>query len=292
MSNLTLYQILIAVGLIASFLIAIELGFRLGRSRVRGSDASKAIETGAIQGAMLGLLGLLLGFCFAGAASRFIERQDLIVAEANAISTAFLRADLIDEPHAGQLRSALADYVDHRLGLANRIAFGFQPQDIEAVAALHARIWNAASAGALARPAAMLAVVGPVNEVIDLHATRISAGRKHLPAVVLGLLYACSVLTLAVIGYSCGLARRRSLTLTSVIAVLVAASLWVTMDLDYSRIGLIRASDAPLAELKLRPPGDPISGPPGQSSSHREQSMRRTTEPPKGASWVEVPCAG
>jgi hypothetical protein len=92
-----------------------------------------------------------------------------------------------------------------------------------------------------------------VNEVIDLHATRLAAGLKHLPLPVLGLLVACSVLAIAVIGYGNGLAGERSAALTLPLAILIGVALCITIDLDHPRAGVIRLNDTPLAELKFEP---------------------------------------
>ena len=108
--------------------------------------------------------------------------------------------------------------------------------------------------------ATMVVVLPPVNDVIDMHATRVAAGRKHLPMLVLGLLIACSLLGVAVIGYGCGLGRRRSLPMTVSLAVLIGAALWTTIDLDYPRRGLIKLSDAPLRDLDLNPPRPQAQG--------------------------------
>jgi hypothetical protein len=116
---------------------------------------------------------------------------------------------------------------------------------------MHSRIWEAALAGVAATPSAMLAVLNPVNEVIDLHATRLAASRKHLPIPVLGLLVACSALALAVTGYACGISDRRRSPLSAALTILISAALWITIDLDYPRIGLLQLDDTPLAELEF-----------------------------------------
>lgn len=248
--SLIVMQFGVPVALIVGLLLAVEGGFRLGERRVRGSDAGKAMETGAIQGAMLGLLGLLLGFSFAGASARYIGRQDLLTREANAIGTAHLRADLLDEPHATALRSSLEDYVDHRVEASRTLQRGLSEEVMRQVSQLHDRIWAAATEAAGAAPSLAMLIIPPVNEVIDLHTTRAAEGRRHLPSPVMALLIVCSVLTLGVIGYACALARRRNTLMTSVIAVLIAAALWITIDLDYPRIGLIQISDRPIIELQ------------------------------------------
>ena len=246
-------QIAVPLALAIILVLALETGYRLGRRNSKGSDASKAMETGAIQGAMLGLLGLLLGFSFAGASGRFMERQDLITHEANAIGTAYLRADLINEPHTSDLRAALAGYVAHRIKVSATLRFGLSEEDARRIRAAHAEIWAAAREGVRERPESMIAVLGPVNEVIDLHSTRIASGHKHLPALVVGLLLVCSILTLGVIGYACALSRRRNASMTTMIALLIAAALWTTFDLDRPRLGLIRLSDRALQDIDLQP---------------------------------------
>lgn len=243
----------LAVAILALLVGSLEIGFRLGRRRADrgGSAAVASAQIGAIQGALLGLVGLLLGFSFAAAASRFLERQDLIVRDANAIGTAHLRADLLPDPHRDELKRALEEYAIHRVD--PEVLFGAATPRVRAeVARLHDRIWSAARDGVRSEPTAMVVVLDAVNEVIDVHALRLSAGGKHLPPLVLGLLFGASVLALLVIGYGCGLVRDRKAPMSVSLAVLIGAPLWTTIDLDHPRRGLLRLSDAPLLDLGFR----------------------------------------
>ena len=246
-----LTDISVALGLLALLVIALELGFRIGSRDRREGDAGATGQIGAVQGAVLGLLGLLLAFSFAAAGSRFLERQDLITTEANAIGTAALRADLLAEPHRSALRSALKNYTNHRIDAADRLRFGLRPEDFAEVDRMHAEIWSAAIAGVNDRPPTMLSVLAPVNEVFDLHTTRMSSGRKKIPPLVIGVLLGCSLLAMGVMGYSAGLSGRRRAPLTVSLAIIVAASLWITYDLDHPRAGLLQLSEAPLKALKF-----------------------------------------
>jgi hypothetical protein len=189
-----------------------------------------------------------------------MERQRLIVQEANAIGTAYLRADLLDEPYRSELHRALADYLTHRIKASRNLRYGLSPEVAAEIKRFHERIWNAAREGVGAKPASMMVVLTPVNEVIDLHATRVATGHVHLPALVLGLLVLCSTLAIGVIGFGCGLTRRRSLLMTVSLTLLVTASLYTTIDFDHPRIGLIQANDAPLIELEssLRHPPEEL----------------------------------
>jgi hypothetical protein len=99
----------------------------------------------------------------------------LIVQEANAIGTAYLRPGLLTDPYASQVRHILAEYVAHRLEASQHIATGLGPDLEPKAAAFHARLWQAARDGSLARPELMKVVLDPVNEVIDLHSTRMAS---------------------------------------------------------------------------------------------------------------------
>jgi hypothetical protein len=176
------------------------------------------------------------------------------VEEANAIGTAALRADLISEPHRSELRAALQEYTSHRIGISTGLRAGLSREAVEEIERLHARIWSAALAGVTGHPPVVIPVLDPVNTVIDLHATRIAAGRKHLPLLVMGLLIACSALAVGVIGYGSGIGGRRRAPLTIPLAILIATALWITIDLDHPRAGMLRLSDVPLQKLKFEEP--------------------------------------
>lgn len=244
-------EVLVGAGLLALLLASLEAGFRLGCRGAAKADPSAGGQIGAVQGALLGLLGLLLAFSFSAAGSRFMEKQDLIVQEANAIGTAYLRADLIEEPHRSALKGALRRYTEQRLEISADFRTRFTPEALAETERLQGRMWVAAVAGVNDRPDTMEVVLPPLNDVIDLHATRLAAGRKHLPGVVMGLLIASSALSLAVIGYGAGMGGRRRAVLTVSLSVLIGVALWITVDLDHPRGGLLRLSDAPLAELQF-----------------------------------------
>jgi hypothetical protein len=259
-------ELMVAVGLVVLLLISLEIGYRSGQSAASQGPKEGGTQVGAVQGAILGLLGLLLGFSFAGAAARFIERQDLIVQEANAIGTAWLRADVLDEPHRGALKDALREYTAHRVEVSSKLKGGLGEQAQQEIEVFHRRMWRAASAGSLEKPATMVVTLPPVNDVIDLHSTRVAAGKRHVPLVVMVLLVACSMLAIGVIGYGSGMSGRRHIVMTGSLVLLIGATLWTTIDLDYPRAGMIQLNDGPLRQLNLDPGG---ATPTGGSSTDR-----------------------
>jgi hypothetical protein len=239
--------IIVVLGVAALLLLGLEVGFRLGLSaRRRGNPMP---QLGPIQGAALGLLGLLLGFSFSGAATRFIERQDIIVREANAIGTSFLRADLLNEPHRGRLREELRSYAVKRLELFQTVDPTAEARLQKELRANHDRIWAAGIEGVRAEPSVTMAVLPPLNETFDLLGVRNASTQRHLPAAVLSLLVACSMLSVGLIAYGCGRDGKRQLVGSGSLVLLIAAALWLTIDLDYPRLGSITLSDDALAAV-------------------------------------------
>jgi hypothetical protein len=96
-------ELLVALGLIAGVVAAHELGFWSG-SLIHSADEPFDRQVALVRTSTAALVAFLIGFAFSGAASRFIERLDIIVKEANALGTAYLRADTIAEPQRGELK--------------------------------------------------------------------------------------------------------------------------------------------------------------------------------------------
>jgi len=243
------YEVEIAVGLFGGLLLVLEITFQLGRLVKRHTRDDEA-QLGTIQAATLGLLGLLLGFSFSGAADRFVDHQELIVQEANAIGTAYLRADLLAEPYRGQLQGALKQYIETRIGLFEDPVAPRESETRRQSEELHDRIWQAAMTGVKESPQFNEVVLPPVNEVIDLHAARLAALDRHLPSLVLVTLLIAAAVGVASLGYGCGLSGKRNLTLTTALSLLVSLALWVTIDLDYPRLGLVRVDQQALVDLR------------------------------------------
>jgi len=235
---------LVAAALVLGMVVAVEAGYRLGR-KAKKSETDKS-QIGAVQGAVLGLLGLLLGFSFAGAGARFIERQDIIVREANAVGTAWLRADLLDEPSRTELRSALRAHTDERVALSGQYRMEDLLATVDRMQALESKMWSAAASGVAARPQFANLVVPAVNEVIDLQTTRNASFYRHIPSLVMWLLVISAAAALGVVGYGCGLTAKRNFEATTALAVLIAIALWATIDLDHPRRGLIKMNYEPL----------------------------------------------
>lgn len=234
-------------------LLLCEVGRHAGRRRSRRSpDAGR---TAVVDGAVFGLLGLLVAFTFSGASTRFDARRALIVDEANAIGTAWLRLDVLDEADRAPLRELFRDYLDARLE-----AYGLIP-DMAAVrvvlaraAGLQAEIWSRAVAGSRssAVQSAPVVLLPALNEMFDVATARTMASEVHQPPIIFALLVVLGLICSLLAGYSMSGDAQRSWAHSIGFAAVIALTFYVILDLEYPRRGLIRvdAMDRVLVELR------------------------------------------
>ena len=236
------------VGTIVAFVIAMNVGYLAGL-RVRGRLGEVATpDMGATMGGLLGLLGLLLAFTFGMAGQRFDWRKTLVVEEANAIGTAWLRIDLIPEPQATQARIVLRDYTQARLDIATTAK---RSEGIVRSEKLQGDLWRIAAAAAAASPTPTVALfVSAVNEVIDMHGRRVQAAlRNPIPPTIFATLYAVAILVLCATGYARGLSGDPSSVASLVLALVLAAVFVLILDLDRPYEGLLTISQQAIRDV-------------------------------------------
>ena len=233
---------------VVAFVIATNVGYIAG-ARVRGRLGEVATpDMGATMGGLLGLLGLLLAFTFGMAGQRFDWRKTLVVEEANAIGTAWLRIDLIPEPQATQARIVLRDYTQARLDIATTAK---RSEGIVRSEKLQGDLWRITAAAAASSPTPTVALfASAVNEVIDMHGRRVQAAlRNPIPPTIFATLYAVAILVLLVTGYSRGRTGDRSSMATLVLALVLAAVFVLIMDLDRPYEGLLTISQQAIRDV-------------------------------------------
>jgi hypothetical protein len=216
---------------------------------VEGFDEDYKRRVDMMRTAILALVTFLVGFSFAAAGSRYIDRQDMIVKEANAIGTSWLRAMLLPEPQRGRLQAELRQYAVDRLELLK----AYDSKTIQPLLAkageTQKRIWQTGVEGVGTDRQFANFMLPPLNDVIDIHSEHLSAARRHIPNVILTVIVIAAAIGMAMIGYDNGLVRKRYLLLSSSFAIVSAASLWMTIDLDRPRHGFMRVSELPYVEL-------------------------------------------
>jgi hypothetical protein len=240
-------ELLIAMGLIAGVVAAHEIGFWLG-SLTRSADELFDRQVALVRTSTAALVAFLVGFAFSGAASRFVDRVDIVVKEANALGTAYLRADTIPDPQRGELKAALKEYTADRVALLSREGRDQIEPLLARVSGLQQRMWRSAIKATQDNAPLMAVVLPPINEVIDLHSVHLAMARRHLPTPIMTLLLGTAAIGLGMVGFGNGRVGRRFSVLDAVYGAVLAIALWMTIDLDYPGIGLIRVSNLPVVE--------------------------------------------
>lgn len=237
----------------AVLLLASEVGFQLGRLRVRRAEASGGTSShSGVMGALLGLLAIMLAFTFNMAANRFAERKSLVVEEANAIKTLYLRAELLPEPTSGDSRTLLHEYVSLRVDLAQQRSVEYATRAVRRSNEIQNELW--AHAVALAREAPVITTslfIQSLNQVIDLQSKRVKAGlRDRIPPSIWLTLYFVAFVALAILGFDGGVSGPRSLASGLALATAFAAVILLITDLDRPVQNLFHVSHEAFTDLQ------------------------------------------
>jgi hypothetical protein len=247
---------LLAIGLFVGILILLEVGRRIGGRRLARDPEGARAGTGAVEGAIFALVGLLIAFTFSGAASRFDTRRDLIVQETNAIGTAWLRLDLLPASVQPAIRDNFRQYVDARLEVYRKLPDVEASQaELAKATALQGQIWiQAVAAGRMdgAPPPATMLLLPALNEMIDITTTRTMATQMHPPIVIYGMLVGLALASAMLAGYGMAGGQTRNWLHILGFATVMAVAVYVIIDLEFPRLGLIRvdAFDQALVELR------------------------------------------
>jgi hypothetical protein len=200
-------------------------------------------------GATLGLLAFILAFTFGLAAARYDTRRQVLLDETNAIGTTYLRAGMLPDRRE-EIRALLRDYVETRLEAvrSGKIAEGILRSEH-----LQDQLWAQAVAVGETNPTSIVVglFVQSLNEVIDLHAKRVTAGmRSRIPEAIWVALFAVAVLSLGAMGYHAGIAgTSRSLAVLAV-AFAFSAVIGLIANLDRPQEGALKGSQQALIDLQ------------------------------------------
>jgi hypothetical protein len=244
---LPLWAAFVAVLLISLF--SSEGGYQFGKSRYEKGKGENEAPVSAMVGALLGLLALILAFTFGFGAQRFEMRRQMVLDEANAIGTTYLRTSMLPE-RGEEIRALLKQYVDLRLKaiLGNDLTEGLRQSEN-----LQNQLWSQAAFVGGKHPNSIMVglFIQSLNEVIDLHAKRVQAGiRNRVPSAIWFVLIAMSIISLAAMGYHAGLAgARRSLVVVAV-AFAFSAVIGLIADLDRPQQGVVAVGQHALEDLQ------------------------------------------
>lgn len=237
---------------IAALLLGLaELGYRIGLRLYRAHDDARRCQISAVQGAILGLLGLLLGFTFSMAVNRYETRRQLVLKEANAVGTAWLRAGLLPEAQRTTTRELFRRFVETRLKYQKVADDPVQlAEGLRLCGEIEADLWQQAEAAGKVAPTPLTATfVLALNEMIDTDAERIDAHRNLLPAAVWVLLLIVAASGCLTSSYGSG-AQGVRLGFTSVLLpLLISVVIIFIYDILHTHQGVVSVSQRPLIEL-------------------------------------------
>lgn len=241
---------LLFVGLLLLFFAASEVGFRLAR---RGADrvtAEQKTQVNTVLAALLGLFALLLAFSFQIVESRFQARKTLVLQEANAIGTTYLRTDFLPEPQRERTRALLRRYVDVRL---EAVDFENLHELIPESEQIHDALWSRAAEAARAAPRSVPLglYIDSLNHLIDLHEMRVTVAlRNRLPKTIVWMLLFVAVLGSGLLGYSSGFTRSRNLLANVALILALSGVILLVLDLDRPNQRMFNVSQAALQDLR------------------------------------------
>jgi hypothetical protein len=242
-------SLIVLLGMIGSQLVGRWFGERRVREGVSSSGQT------AIEAAVFALLGLLVAFSFSGSETRLQNRRELIVQEVDAISTAYLRLDLLPAADQGPLKQDFRDYVGARVAYYHKLLdLNASRAERAHVEELQHRIWTRVVPAAARAPdmRASLLVLPSINEMFDITTARDAALHMHVPIVIF--------VFLALLSFICGFFAGMDMAKPAVMSPLhvftfaatMALTSYVILNLEFPRAGFVRLQylDTMLAQLQ------------------------------------------
>lgn len=245
---------LIVAILFVALLLATEFGFRLGKKYAGQTNSATKTQVSAIQTSILGVLALLLGFTFSLALQRYDARSQAVIAESNAIGTALQRAELLPDAIRPDVQRMLRQYLDLRVE-ASTISLD-RVAERDAVVAksneLFNQAWQAVVETTKQDPpfAQAMFVMQSLNAMADTFSERNAALDRHVPELVLFLMFLTLILAASLVGYVSGVSKHRATFAAYILLALIICLVFLIIDLDRPRRGLVEVSQQSLVDLQ------------------------------------------
>ncbi len=247
-----LFVLLLLIGM----LLLLEVGRRLGvRRRPKETEGERG-GLGTVEGAVFALFGLMVAFTFSGAASRFNEKRMLIAEEVNCIETAYLRLHLVSHQAQPALQELFRHYVDSRLETYRRLPDMVAAEmEMANSKKIQEEVWTAAVAATRlpdSHPSSGLLLLPALNNMIDISTTRTMALQLHPPRIIYALLFGLGLICSLLAGFRMSSGQHRSWLHILGFTVLTVIIVYVMLDVEYPRAGLIHLESADQLLVNLR----------------------------------------
>jgi len=242
------------IGTVVLFIIAAEGGFRIGRYNSSHRAEARKSQLSTILGGSIALVAFLVAITFNMAGSRFSDRKKLVLDEAIAVETAYLRAKLLPEPIRTEFQDLLRKYVNVRSQIQTGKLDTIR-QVIVKSEELHDLLWSKAVDLIKMKPAPVVTVlfIKALNDVVDLHRKRMTAGLlNRISPSIFVTLYFVAFLAMALMGYQAGLTEIRSLISGLALILAFSAVLILVIDLDRPSQKIFSVSQQMMVDLKAK----------------------------------------
>lgn len=236
----SVFAVLIIIGGIMITLL--ETGRRIGKHRMKLDPDNAHQGFGALEASVFGLLGLMIAFTFSGAVSRLDQRRMDIIEEANAIGTAYLRIDLLPEDARPEMRKYFRAYLEARVEVYQKVP------DIQAVEnaqqkaeQLQSIIWKTSieDCNKSENNAASMLFLPAINSMFDISSTRMAIGVIHQPLSIFIILIILAMVCSLFAGYGMAAGKSRSWVHFIGFTAAFVISIYVILDMEYPRLGMI-----------------------------------------------------
>jgi Protein of unknown function (DUF4239) len=241
-----------AVTLVA-ILAAIEAGYRLGCATRARSEQEKEAPVSAIAGTILAMLAFIMAFTFGIVSDRYDVRKALVLEEANAIRTAWVRSAFLPEPDRGEAVALLRRYVDDRLSSIQSGDLAAVQRAVVQSGDIQRRLWDMAvvNAGKDMNSDVAALYIDALNTVTNVHASRVAVGiHARMPAGIWIALYALIVLSMVAVGYHTAIAGSRRSWMMIILGLSFSVVITLIAALDRPQSGYVPVSQQPLQDVR------------------------------------------
>lgn len=256
-AEFALFSIGIGLGLFATMLLLLDVGRRLGVRQAEKLGVGARLGAGLVDSAVYGLLALLMGFTFSGAAGRFDERRHLVADEVNIASTAWKRIALVPADNQTAIRDAFRAYIDalHSwYGSNGDTGGGEMFYEPVLVSRAEDALWSRAVAACLTSTGehARMLLLPSLNDLFGVVEKERLSRRLHPPLVIWGMLGIMALMAALLAGYGLANGRTRNWIYMIGLTASVSAAIYVIIELEYPRIGLFRVTAIDQALVEFR----------------------------------------
>jgi len=244
------YPFLIWVFSLLSLWLSAQVGSYLRRRRGK-LDEGEEQDLGTIVAATLTLLGLIIGFTFSMANTRYNQRKDCEASEANAIATEYVRSELLSSADMAKVQELLRRYLKQRILSYTTRSSSLLQHGGAATAGLQTELWSAVRTPAIEHATPTMAlVVGGMNEVLNSQAYTQAAWWNRIPIATWSLMAAIALFANGMLGYAARHSEAR-IRLFFILPLIVAVAFFLIADIDSPHGGLIRLHPHNLESIAL-----------------------------------------